>query len=96
MNQQGRQQPHFALCHTTEFWKLSILCILGVFFSEPLRYACQKSFCAKVGMEDIFKTTVASESLYEISNANGVRLVNFATSKNLTVENTTSPHPNIH
>jgi hypothetical protein len=34
-------------------------------------------------MEDIFKPTIGNESLHEISNDNGVRLVNSATSKNL-------------
>jgi exonuclease III len=33
-------------------------------------------FNAKVGREDIFKPTIGNESLYEISNDNGVRLVN--------------------
>jgi hypothetical protein len=41
-------------------------------------------FDAKVGREDIFKPTVGNESLYEISNNNGVRAVNYPTSKNLT------------
>jgi hypothetical protein len=36
---------------------------------------------AKVGREDIFKPTIGNESLHEISNDNGVKLVNFATSK---------------
>jgi hypothetical protein len=40
-------------------------------------------FNAKVGREDIFKPLVGNESLYKFSNDNGVRLVNFATSKNL-------------
>jgi exonuclease III len=40
-------------------------------------------FNAKVGREDIFKPTIGNESLHEISNDNGVRLVNLATSKNL-------------
>jgi hypothetical protein len=35
---------------------------------------------AKIGKEEIFKPTTANESLHEISNDNGVRLVNFATS----------------
>jgi hypothetical protein len=32
-------------------------------------------FNAKVGREDIFKPTIESESLHEISNDNGVRLI---------------------
>jgi hypothetical protein len=40
-------------------------------------------FNAKVGKEDIFKPTIGNESLHQISNDNGLRLVNFATSKNL-------------
>jgi hypothetical protein len=43
-------------------------------------------FNAKVGREDIFKPTTENESLHEISNNNGVKVVNFATSKNLTVK----------
>jgi hypothetical protein len=39
-------------------------------------------FSAKVGREDIFKPTIGNERLQEISNDNGVRLVNFAISKN--------------
>jgi hypothetical protein len=53
-------------------------------------------FNAKVGREDIFKLTIGNESLHEISNDNGVRVVNFATSKNLTVKSTMFPHRNIH
>jgi hypothetical protein len=53
-------------------------------------------FNAKVGREDIFKPTIGNKSLHEISNDNGVRLVNFATSKHLRVKNIMSPHHNIH
>jgi hypothetical protein len=53
-------------------------------------------FNAKVGREDIFKPTIGNESLHEISNDNGVRLVHFATSKNLRVKSTMFPHHNIH
>jgi hypothetical protein len=42
------------------------------------------------------KPTVGNESLHQESNGNGVRLVNFATSKNLAVKNTIFPHRNIH
>jgi hypothetical protein len=38
---------------------------------------------AKLGREDTFKPTIGNESLLEDSNDNGVRVVNFATSKNL-------------
>ncbi|PNF22675.1 hypothetical protein B7P43_G07120 [Cryptotermes secundus] len=53
-------------------------------------------FNAKVGREDIFKPTIGNESLHDISNDNGVRVVNFATSKNLTVKSTMFPNRNIH
>jgi exonuclease III len=53
-------------------------------------------FNAKVGREDISKPTIGNESLHEISNANGVGLVNFATSKNLRAKSTMFPHRNIH
>jgi hypothetical protein len=43
-------------------------------------------FNAKVRREDIFKPTIGNESLHEISNSNVVRVVNFATSRNLTVK----------
>jgi hypothetical protein len=45
-------------------------------------------FSAKVGREDIFKPIIGNESLHEISNDNGVRVVDFARSKNLTVKST--------
>jgi hypothetical protein len=53
-------------------------------------------FNTKVGWEDSFKPTIWNESLHEISNDNGVRLVNFVTSKNLRVKSTMFPHRNIH
>jgi exonuclease III len=48
-------------------------------------------FKVKVGREDIFKLIMGNESLHEISNDNGVRLEDFATSKKYNV--TTSQHP---
>ena len=53
-------------------------------------------FNAKVGRENIFKPTTGNESLHQDSNDNGVRIVNFATSKNLVVKNTMFLHRNIH
>jgi hypothetical protein len=52
-------------------------------------------FNAKIGRKDILTPTVGNESLHEISNDNGVRVVNFVTSKNLTVKSTLFPHRNI-
>jgi hypothetical protein len=43
-------------------------------------------FNAEVGREDIFKPIIGNESLHEASNHKGVRVVNFATSKNLIVK----------
>jgi hypothetical protein len=53
-------------------------------------------FNAKVSIEDIVKPTIGNESLHEISTDNVVRVVNFATSKNLTDKSTMFPHCNIH
>jgi hypothetical protein len=47
-------------------------------------------------MEDIFKPIIGNESSHEISNDNGVRVVNFDTSKNLVVKSTMFPHRSIH
>jgi hypothetical protein len=53
-------------------------------------------FNAEVGREDIFKATLGNKSAHKISNDIGVRVVIFATSKNLTVKSTIFPHHNIH
>jgi hypothetical protein len=53
-------------------------------------------FNAKVGREDVFEPIVGNESLQEISNENGARVVNFATSKYLIVKSAMSSHCNIH
>jgi hypothetical protein len=53
-------------------------------------------FNAKVGRADIFKLTFGNGSLHNIRNDNGIRVVKFATSKNLTVKSTMFPHRNIH
>jgi hypothetical protein len=53
-------------------------------------------FDAKLGREDIFKPTIGNESLHETSNDNGIRVVNFATSKNRVVMSTMFPHYKIH
>jgi hypothetical protein len=51
---------------------------------------------AKEAREDIFKPTFGDESLHEINKDDGIRVVIFATSKNLTVESTIVPLRNIH
>jgi len=56
------------------------------FFSEFIYDQCK---------ETIFRL-LGQESLHHDSNDNGVRLVNFATSKNLVVKSTMFPHRNIH
>ncbi|XP_018337473.1 PREDICTED: uncharacterized protein LOC108745675 [Trachymyrmex septentrionalis] len=53
-------------------------------------------FNAKIGKEDIFRPTIGLESLHEESNDNGVRVINFATGKNLIVKSTYFKHKNIH
>jgi len=53
-------------------------------------------FSADVRKEDITRPEVRNESLYEISNNNGVRVVNVAKSKNLLVESTVFPYHNIY
>jgi hypothetical protein len=53
-------------------------------------------FNAKVRRENIFKPTIGNEILHQDSNDNGVRIVNFGTSKNLVVKSTMFPHRNIH
>jgi hypothetical protein len=47
-------------------------------------------------MDVIFKAVIGNDSLHEDSYDNGIRLVNFATSKNLIVKSTTLTHRNIH
>jgi hypothetical protein len=51
---------------------------------------------AKLGRGDIFKPTIENESIRQDSNDNGVRILNFATSKYLAIMSTLFPHRNIH
>jgi exonuclease III len=53
-------------------------------------------FNTKVGRKEIFKPAIGNESLHEISNDNEVRLVDFATSKNIRIKSMMFPHCNIH
>jgi hypothetical protein len=49
-------------------------------------------FKAKLGKEDVCKPTTGNDILHEDSTDNGVRIVNFITSKTLVVKNTMFPH----
>jgi hypothetical protein len=55
-----------------------------------------KTLLGDFNTKDIFKHTIGNESPHAISKDNGVIVVNFATSKNLTVKSTMFPHRNIH
>jgi hypothetical protein len=55
-----------------------------------------RDFSAKVDRENIFKPTTGNESLHEIGNDNGVRVVNVFTSKNLVFKIRMFPHRKIH
>jgi len=53
-------------------------------------------FNAKLGIENILKPTIGNKSLHQDSNDDGVRIVNFATSKNPVAKSTVFLHGNIH
>jgi hypothetical protein len=65
-------------------------------FPEYHRKFLLEDFNAKLGGENIFKSTIGNDSLHQDSNDNDARVVNFITSKNLVVKSTMFPHPNIH
>jgi hypothetical protein len=64
---------------------------LECIFNKFPKYHMLGDFNFSIGREDIFKLTVWNGSLQEISNDNGVRVVNFATFKNLIVKSTSVP-----
>lgn len=51
---------------------------------------------AKVGREEIYRPTIGQHSIHETSNNNGVRLVDYAVSRNMTVSSTFFPHKRVH
>lgn len=51
---------------------------------------------AKVGREHMFRPVIGPNSLHEISNGNGTRLINLAHSKNCIISSTYFPRKNIH
>jgi hypothetical protein len=68
-------------------------------FDQFLRYHMKillGDFNAKVGWEFTVKPIIGNEGLHEVSNDNELRVVNFATSKDLIIKSTTFPHRDIH
>jgi hypothetical protein len=53
-------------------------------------------FNAELEREDIFKMITGNKSLHDVSNDDGVRVTNFATSKNLIIKSPMFPHRDIH
>jgi hypothetical protein len=53
-------------------------------------------FSAKVSNGDILKATIGDESLHEVNDHNGVRVVNFVTYRNPTIKSKMFPHCKIH
>jgi len=51
---------------------------------------------AKLRRDDIFNPTVRNDSLHQDINHKGVRVANFATSKNLVIKSKVFQHQNIH
>jgi len=68
-----------------------------VFFQFPKYHVdiLLSDFNESTGTRDIFKPTNQNDNLHEISNDNGVRVINFAISRNLTVKNSKLLHRNI-
>jgi hypothetical protein len=73
----------------------SSFCVFGEFAKYHMKILLG-DFNTKVSRVDIFEPTIGNESLHEISNDNGVGLLNLATSKNLTAQSMMFPHCNIH
>jgi hypothetical protein len=70
-------------------------CIFDEFCKYHMKILLEE-FSFKVGRKDIFKLAIENKILHEINYHNGVRVVNFATSKNLICKSTMFSHPNIH
>jgi len=51
---------------------------------------------AKIGQEEIYRPIIRKYSLHTLSNDNGIRLTNFACSKNMVVASTLFNHKDIH
>jgi hypothetical protein len=85
--------------HKIDYVKSSFYKELECVFNKFPKYHTKTSlyFNAKVGSEDIFKpTTTGNKRLHKITNDNGVTAVNFAISKNFTINSKMFPHHNNH
>ncbi|XP_048487060.1 uncharacterized protein LOC105395445 [Plutella xylostella] len=51
---------------------------------------------AMIGKEEAFVPTIGKHSKHDQSNDNGIRLINFASSKSMVVKSTMFPHKDIH
>jgi endonuclease/exonuclease/phosphatase family metal-dependent hydrolase len=51
---------------------------------------------AKIGQEEIFKLIIEKYSLHNISNDNGIRAIDFASTHNMVIGSTMFNHRNIH
>uniref|UniRef100_A0A8D9E0P6 Craniofacial development protein 2 n=1 Tax=Cacopsylla melanoneura TaxID=428564 RepID=A0A8D9E0P6_9HEMI len=51
---------------------------------------------AKIGREECWKDVVGTNSLHSITNDNGLRLIHFASSRNMNIVSTQFPRKNIH
>jgi hypothetical protein len=71
-------------CFYEELW-----CVFDQFSRYDMT-VLGRNFNAEVGREDIFKPTIENERSHEISNDNGVRVADSATSKNSVVKSTMS------
>ena len=77
----------------------TFLWVIRVGFRSFSKVPCKNSagdFNAKLGKRDIFKPTIGNESLHQDSNDKGVRIVNFAISKNAVIKSMTFLHRCIH
>jgi hypothetical protein len=64
------------------------------FSKVPHEYSGRR-LSAKLRRKDTFKPTIGNDSLLQVSNDNGVRVVNSATLKNLVIKSTMFLHHNI-
>jgi hypothetical protein len=74
------------------YWSLLLdrICIHLINSPNTIRKFCYIFQCQN-GQRRLFKLIDGNESLHEISNDNGVSVVNFATSRNLIVRSTMFP-----